>query len=749
MSDKSADTTIAHQVELTISQLDSLAILPYTAVQFLSSLNQFQLTPSALAELIESSPALTARIFSLAYQADPILANQNPSIHTALEKLSIRTIRDTLLATKVCETSTDDEQKTVNAKKLVLHSLAVACCAESIAEFASDRIDSNLAYLAGLLHDIGKLALDQTMPKSFNQITEQAKSLKSSSSTIEQNQLGIDHTILGKRLAQKWHLPEQITTAIWLHHSNTDIISTDMPETLIAQIVQLADGIARQCGIGCSGSFDSTAWTSETALSLGINAEQLQQIEKDVILKVSQKAKVLGMDSTQVQNNYCQLLATTTAQLAKDNTKLSEQVNQLQTTAGHLDFTTGFLADIAAGADILDIAENFATRWQKFYQTGPVCLYLTSNENSKAVNAVIVKKPGESKKLYFNSPAETSLIPEAIENKFTILDAQNHLDDQLTEQIGTELDLSRTKLIPLLCGSKAIGVIVFELRYPVEAAQMEENFKAAASIAGVVLQMASAWQKQQCFAERFANLIVRPKDIPSQPAQPQPSKTDDLSAMIEMAAGAAHELNNPLSVISGRVQLLAETETDSEKKQVLQQIDKNAGEISLIIDELMSFARPQPPRPSQTNIKQILDEATELAAQKTNSKQLNVNIDIQDTCQDVFVDSAQIASAIANIFSNSIESYSENHGQIDVVAVEDESTNCLKLSISDTGCGMDPQTLQKAIQPFFSAKPAGRKRGMGLAYAIRLIQLNNSSAKITSELDHGTKVTILLPCSQP
>lgn len=69
----------------------------------------------------------------------------------------------------------------------------------------------------------------------------------------------------------------------------------------------------------------------------------------------------------------------------------------------------------------------------------------------------------------------------------------------------------------------------------------------------------------------------------------------------------------------------------------------------------------------------------------------------------------------------------------------------VKLEIKDSGCGMDAETLKKATQPFFSAKPAGRNRGMGLAYAARFIQLNKGSLKIASEPGKGTAVTICLP----
>jgi signal transduction histidine kinase len=276
----------------------------------------------------------------------------------------------------------------------------------------------------------------------------------------------------------------------------------------------------------------------------------------------------------------------------------------------------------------------------------------------------------------------------------------------------------------------------------------EENFKATTSLAGVVLGLASASSDRQRFAEQFVQLIGQPKAVQEKPSpeqKPAATETNMLEALSEMAAGAAHELNNPLSVISGRAQLLADSETDAEKKRILKQIRQNAGDMAGIVDDLMNFAKPTQPRPASTGIKQILEEAIELTTRRRDVERIEVQTEIAADARNVFVDSAQIASAIANIFSNSLESYPGELGPIKVTAGPDESGDFLKLQIADSGCGMDEETLRKATQPFFSAKPAGRKRGMGLALAQRIIQSNGGSLEITSQPGKGTTVTILLP----
>ncbi|UCC22135.1 MAG: HDOD domain-containing protein [Planctomycetota bacterium] len=753
MLEKPADPTIPDQVELAVRKLDSLSTLPSVASQYFPELLQPQWSPSDLAEIVESDPALSAKILSIMHEGQARAKGENISVGSVLQDLPSHLIRDALLSVKVYPPFGRDDNQADLRKKLVVHCLAVACCAEDIAAIVSYEIDSQLAFTAGLLHDIGKFALDEVMPRSFAAITEQAKSQQASTRTTEQRHLGTDHTLLGKRLAAKWHLPNHIMLAIWLHHSDTTAISENVPQAQIAQIVQLADLVARQCSIGHSGSCDSTDSASTIAESLTISPDQLEQIRRNLPEKVRQKSAVLGLDLPNAANNYYSTVHTTAVQLAQQQSKLEIENRRLQTASSNLDFATDFLSSINSLAEPIDIAENFAARWQKFYQTGLVCLYLAAPREGRLLKAVVVQSPSQTKTVCLNAPVDAPVIPRAIASDFAIVDAQSDTD-WLFEQLDVDFDLSRTKLVPLLAGGRAIGGIVFELRYPVEIKQLAENFRTTTSIAGAVLGIASAAAGQQWFAEQFAQLVTGPADgraqttteTPSEQTQSEIPTTAPLTTLAEMAGGAAHELNNPLSVISGRAQILAKSETDPEKKQALKQIRENAGRLSAIIDDLMAFAEPPQPRPVSTDIKQLLDEAAQLTVQKQKVEQLDIQINISKALENAFVDSAQIASAIANIFSNSLESYDEGTGPIKVDAANDESGDLVKLQITDSGCGMDAETLKKAMQPFFSARPAGRKRGMGLAHAQRIIELNNGSIGITSHPGDGTTVTILLPC---
>jgi len=753
MPDRLSNAKIAaQQVELAVGRLDSLSTLPCVGAKLFSRLRQGQFSSSSIIDIIESDLALTAGTLSLAGRRGLIRPGGRFSLHQVLEKLSPHEVRDIALSVKIMpvfQTGDDVAGYSIESRKgLMLHSLAVACCAKEIAEIASTPIDSELAYCAGLLHDMGKLALQEAMPKSFIRIVEEAELAEQSSCVIEQEHLGCDHAIIGKHLAQRWGLANQIALAIWLHHSEIIAISEKMPEAKIAAVVQLADSMTRQLNIGSSGSFDTPEPPEAIAEYLGIQVDQLQEIRHSLPAALGKKSGVLGLDVPDNVTEYCQSAHAVAARFARQQAELSDENSRLQSASSHLDFAADFLLGVSQSAAAIDVAENFAGRWQKFYQTGMVCLYLAPTNGLDTIEAVVVENLTQSSIVTLDVPANTPTVPKEIANDFTILNAHNHIG-WLLEELETDFDRNRTRLLPLLSNGRAVGAIAFELNYPGDIELFAERFRTSASIAAIVLDMAMGRQNQQNYAEHFARLISKPAPaagsanarVTDQTAQ----AADSLNALAEMAAGAAHELNNPLAVISGRAQLLAEAQSDQETKEILKQIYENAREASGIIEDLMSFAEPRQPRAARTDVKKMLDEAVQLTSRKTNIESLDVNIEVAGSVESVFIDSAQVVSAMANIISNAVESYGDKSGPVEITVGTDESGQMVELTIKDQGCGMDAETLKKVTQPFFSAKPAGRKRGMGLAYAARYIQINKGLLNIASEIGSGTTVTIYLP----
>jgi putative nucleotidyltransferase with HDIG domain len=741
MAKRYIDATASRKVELAVNELGSLSVPPCVAVQYLSKLVQGRFSPASVAEITESEPACAAAILSLAQRQSAGPVRQRHSVRLVLDRLDANDVRDVLLRTKVTagfEIDFADQQLGGPTRKdLILHSLAVACCARKIAE-ASNGIDPQLAWTAGLLHDIGKFALQDVMPKSLAAIAREAEAATAGLYNIEHSHLGTNHTLLGKQLAQRWRLPEPILLAIWLHHRDASALHA-VPEARIAMLIKAANSIARQAGIGQTGSFNAPEPIRDLAESIDIPARTLQQIHDDLPQEVKRRSETLGLEIPRATAKYCDLIQTAASELARGHTKLSTEGRSLQTASGYLSFAQEFLHDQCSSVPAIDIAEDFARRWQRFFQTGTVCICLTAGPRDGALDTAVVEALGHSHKTVLEAPADDSPIPKPLAGRFTMIDAHDHID-WLLDQLEVDFNRNQTKLLPLLSDSQAVGLIAFELNYPADAGLFAEKFEMAASLAGTILGLALAKERQEHLAERLSHDNSRPKP----PAAETGPVKNPVELLAEMAAGVAHELNNPLSVITGRAQLIAQSETDGQKRNALEKIAENARAAAGLVEDLMAYAQPPQPRVSLADIRQIIEEAIDLAGQKTGAEHINTQVHVSKEAADVLVDSAQIASALANIVANAVESYADAMGPVKIT-VEPNGETGLTLQISDLGSGMDEATRKKAASPFFSVKPAGRKRGMGLAFASRLIQLNGGALELESQLGHGTTITVTLP----
>ena len=737
------NTAIARKVELIIRKLDSLSTLPQVAAGFLPHITGIQTDPAALTDIIESDPALTAKILSLAHAGGVTFTSHKPSVAQAVSKLPLPVIRDAVLSIRVFQAFDvdvdPDSKRILPRKQLAFHALATACCARSIAKIVLTEQDCEVAFSAGLLHDIGKLAIDEAMPKSFEKIVEYAKSNSVSMAGAEQKHLGLDHTIIGKRLAEKWKLPEEIKNAIWLHHAGTEVLPEDIPSAKIARIVSLADSIARQCAIGHSGSCGKVSSTDQIMASLGLTGNQLDEIRKNLSQQVYHRADLLGLNDRTGAASWCDMISRTAADLARDNTRLSQDNRTYAVSSGHVDFVEQFFSGVDPSDAPIDIAAVFGQLWQKHYQTGPVAVYLCDDPSEPLLDVAMVDNSSQVDTAVVTTATGRPAVPESLREKFAIIPAGD-CASWIFEQIALVIDSSKAFIAPLRAGTKTVGAIIFEKRLPGDLDTQLSVFSLTSAVAANVIALSLASQRQGRLAERFAELLGRLRDTRDKLAA-----STILTGIAEMAAGAGHEMNNPLSVISGRVQLLMESENDDNKKQILKQIMDRSDEMSQIISDMMSFARPKDPSVAACSIKKLLDAAVSKTTELHELTAMEVTYNAVEQLGEVFVDAGQIITAISAVLSNALDSYKGGSGPITIDGSEQQGTVVIR--ISDTGCGMAADTLEKAFQPFFSDKLAGRKRGMGLARAMRLIELNNGSINIESKLEEGTTVTITLPAN--
>ena len=140
------------------------------------------------------------------------------------------------------------------------HCIAVACCAELLATSGSqttpaDRDVASTAFICGLLHDLGKIALDAMLPKSYSRVIEASEMLRGNIADVERSVIGLDHMVVGKRLAERWHLPAVIRDCAWLHGQLPRALPATVQHPRVVCLVALADDFVREQHLGYSGNY--------------------------------------------------------------------------------------------------------------------------------------------------------------------------------------------------------------------------------------------------------------------------------------------------------------------------------------------------------------------------------------------------------------------------------------------------------------------------------------------------------------
>jgi signal transduction histidine kinase len=219
-----------------------------------------------------------------------------------------------------------------------------------------------------------------------------------------------------------------------------------------------------------------------------------------------------------------------------------------------------------------------------------------------------------------------------------------------------------------------------------------------------------------------------------------------LAALVELAYGAGHEINNPLANIAARAQTLLTDERDPERRRKLQAIHRQAMRAHEMIADLMLFARPPKLEVSGCHLRQIVlqvaDEHREWASERT----IDVVCELGDTTILIVADATQLAVAIAAVVTNSIEAVGKS-GQVAVAArdfvVADIRT--AEVVVRDDGPGISPAVREHLFDPFFSGREAGRGLGFGLSKCWRIITNHCGQIVVNNLPSGGAEFTILLP----
>lgn len=738
----------AAQVEMILAQIESLPTLPAVAVQLLELSGNDRAQVRDLVRVIESDQSLAARIVSVARRADK--ASHAESVERAVILLGFNAVRNLALSIQIFETFShrvESGSRKFDRLAFWKHCLAVGCAARLLAEkgWATRGVGGSApgpnpeeAFFCGLLHDIGKVVLAACFPKTYDRVVEKSDALLGGLIDVEREHFGLDHTLAGRRLAIYWKLPTMIEECIWLHHHLPASTPTQISFPRHVRLVQMADELVRQVRIGYSGNhqLNRSLWSG-----FGVPADvqgEVGALKTELIDLVESRAELIGLDSLSSQEVYEEALGKANQELAEVNSRLSEANWRLSQRSQCFEALQVFKAALGEDPAHENITRAMLDAVRVSLPAAPVATMGLSPCRSLILVAASHRGSAET---------HVELIPESAVGGEP---AGGGATERTPESILSRPLLDR--LMPLLgvppawCQTiqrqgKVLGYIVLGEEPPSGAV---ETLVVLADWAGSWLYGAESRMMAARLSEEMSDMNRRLVE-----SQAEVARMRSLAMVGEMAAGAAHEINNPLAVISGRAQLLHRSAQDDQTRRVADLIAEHAHKASAIVNELMEFAKPNPPQPTTWPMARLLSELRAEWLTKASLGDAQFRIELSDDLPDVHADAAQVRKLFDEVIRNAVEAMRDRPNPLLVINCHaDVADEMVVVRVEDSGVGMTPEVLERATDPFFSSRTAGRGRGLGLSRAARYAEINGGQIRLSSRPKEGTVVLVTLPTAR-
>jgi PAS domain S-box-containing protein len=288
--------------------------------------------------------------------------------------------------------------------------------------------------------------------------------------------------------------------------------------------------------------------------------------------------------------------------------------------------------------------------------------------------------------------------------------------------------------------------------FPVELAVSEARLGDRRVFVGIVRDLSERKRAEEALRESNRQLesalsALQVKGDEVKAMSQQLWQAAKLAAVGELAASIAHELNNPLAIVSLRVEsLLSQTCADDPRRRALEIVEQEVERMANLVANLLQFSRRGQPRVSTMDVSEDLVKTLELVHHHLRTRRIKV---IQELAQDIPMiqaDRQQLRQVFLNLLTNASDAM-PNGGTLSVRAARGTlgSRQALVLEFSDTGVGIAAENLPKVLEPFFTTKEEGKGTGLGLAICRRAVQEHNGTIQVFSEMGKGTCVRITLP----
>jgi putative nucleotidyltransferase with HDIG domain len=266
--------------------VEKMPAFPKSVQRILELTRDINCAPKDLVMVIEKDPVMTMKLLRILNSAYYSFPNPITSVNQSVVYLGLNTVKNMALSFAAMGVLPQKNAAGFDIQRYLMHSLTTASIARSLCQkFGAGDVDPTDCYLAGLLHDFGKVVFAQFMPEEFKEALTLSNDLSTSLHAAEQQIIGADHSIVGAMLVEKWQFPKSLTDTIRHHHSEIS------PENTVQSCLFVADQISKKLAMGSGGNFLVEPLTPELVERFGGDMD-------DIIARLGDTSKIVDEAQT-------------------------------------------------------------------------------------------------------------------------------------------------------------------------------------------------------------------------------------------------------------------------------------------------------------------------------------------------------------------------------------------------------------------------------------------------------------------
>jgi len=711
---------LPESVTKQISTLRNLPTLPHILVKLIKVCNQEDTTLIELSEIIKKDPSLCSKILKLVNSAYYGLPQKVKKIEGAVALLGTTAIKNVAISASIYEAFKVKDNGSFNLKCYWWHSLRTGILARRFSQELNHVIPDE-AFLAGLLHDIGRLVLLVNFGKQYQELIE-LHSQHPDLLLAGEARLGATHYEVGAWILERWNLPSFMVDAVLYHHEPIDFIRSASP---LVQVVYAANILSQ--GTSEPETGEPTAEFLEELLGLPDSLVQsivsktdkeLAEVARSMDIEIEPPGKAPGAPSD------------------KDTGKRLQLIEEVQ----DISVLLGTIMNLLGAPDEHSLLTAIYQGLQILFDAQEIFIFLYDPDR----NGLVATKVGKSERwdMIFNlfiplkmrkSLLIRALVKRKLLSSFDLNNGLISLDKQLIQSIGKEGILC----IPMVAQESQAGVIVIGLNMA-EYTHLSQQFNVLGMFAGQAALALSGYQAK----ERELKTI----------------QTERLGASHEMARKVIHEINNPLSIIKNYLKILAMKLSDQHAAQEeIRIINEEIDRVSQILRDLSALSDVRALNSAPVDINEILSNMVRLIRGPLSSDRgITVHIDLEPGLPYVRGDMNGLKQIFINLIKNAAEALPEG-GNIFIetrqastrlekeeASSEEVPSGYAEIIIRDDGPGISEEMKKRMFEPFTTSKGVSHS-GLGLSIVHNIVKALEGSITCESTKGRGTTFTITLP----